>query len=95
MTFDDLVFEENYPNTPMLGVRAAVYFVNDYGASIICGPHSYGGSRGLYEMALLLNGQVISPLIVSDEVRNNVIGWLTPEQVTVLLGKIEALPDLK
>jgi hypothetical protein len=49
--FQDLIFDSR-PGHPM-GEQAKVFFPNGYGASIIRGPHSYGGSRGLYELAVL------------------------------------------
>jgi len=33
-------------------------FPNGYGASVICNPYSYGGARGLYELAVLRNGHI-------------------------------------
>ena len=84
MTFNDLTF---VPSTYADGVHAIVTFDNGYGASIVKTDRSYGGKEGLYELAVLFDG-----LISYDTpITNDVIGFLTEDEVTELLQKIEAL----
>jgi hypothetical protein len=84
MTFNDLTF---VPSTYADGVHSIVYFNNGYGASIVKTDRSYGGKEGLYELAVLFDG-----LISYDTpITNDVIGFLTEDEVTELLQKIEAL----
>jgi hypothetical protein len=84
MTFNDLTF---VPSTYADGVHAMVTFDNGYGASIVKTDRSYGGKEGLYELAVLFDG-----LISYDTpITNDVIGFLTEDEVTELLQKIEDL----
>jgi hypothetical protein len=84
MTFNDLIF---VPSTYADGVHAIVTFDNGYGASIVKTDRSYGGKEGLYELAVLFDG-----LISYDTpITNDVIGFLTEDEVTDLLQKIEDL----
>lgn len=84
MKFEDLKFIAR----DHFGIRAHVQFPNGYGASIIQGDFSYGGSQGLFELAVLKNGEIT----YETEITDDVIGYLTPEEVTVLLQRIESLP---
>ena len=84
MTFNDLTFLRS---TYADGVHAMVTFDNGYGASIVKTDRSYGGKEELYELAVLFDG-----LISYDTpITNDVIGFLTEDEVTELLQKIEAL----
>ena len=47
-TFKDLVFEHDE-----MGEHAFELYPNHYGISVIRGPYSYGGDKGLYEIAVL------------------------------------------
>jgi hypothetical protein len=49
---------------------------------------SYGGKLGLYELAILDKG---GDLTYDTPVTNDVIGYLTPEEVTNYLIKIQEL----
>lgn len=84
-TFDDLEFKE-HPNK-MGGVIARIEFDNGYGASVAQTPHTYGGSDGLYELAVLKNGMITYDTPVTDDVE----GYLTTEDVTNLLQQIQEL----
>lgn len=78
-TFKDIVFN---PHPSGNGVIGAIHFDNGYGASIIKCHISYGGRSGLYELALLKNGNITS---------DDVSGWLSEEDVTKLLVQIQQL----
>ena len=85
MTFDQLEFEPTRYTKD--GVKARASFPNGYGASVIRSTTSCGGDQALYELAVLQDGQLCYTTPITD----NVVGWLTPDDVTRLLGEIEAL----
>ena len=88
MTFHDLHFE---PFATVQGHQARVSFPNGYRASVIRGRLSYGGLQGLYELAVLDDTGVCYSTPITDDV----CGYLTPDEVTDLLQRIEALPPTK
>jgi len=85
-TFKDLEFKE-HPNH-LGGVQAVITFDNGYGASVVCTPHTYGGDKGLYELAVLVkNGHLTYATPVTDDV----IGYLRDIDVTDVMEKIQQL----
>lgn len=88
MTFDDLVFG---PHPRMSGVQAIVFFPNGYGASVIKGDYSYGGRNNLYELAVIKGVEGEWVLSYETDITDDVLGHLTPDQVTGYLQRIEAL----
>jgi hypothetical protein len=85
MTFEELVFVSR-PNA--LNKQATHDFANGYGVSVIIGPYTYGGEDGLYELAVMKGGDLCYDTPITDDV----LGHLTPADVTRLLGDVEALP---
>ena len=84
-TFKDLEFKQDM----LRGLNAAkVMFDNGYGASVIIGPHTYGGEDGLYELAVLGKDK---KLTYDTPVTDDVEGYLSEIQVTDLLIKIQQL----
>lgn len=61
-------------------------FPNGFGASVI--DDGYGADEGLYELAVLGPG---GHLTYDTPITDDVLGYLTEEQVTETLAKIEAL----
>jgi hypothetical protein len=85
-TFKDLEFKE-HPNH-LGGVQAVITFDNGYGASVVCTPHTYGGDKGLYELAVLdKDGHLTYATPVTDDV----IGYLRDIDVTDVMEKIQQL----
>jgi hypothetical protein len=85
-TFKDLEFEPHAAG--MGGVQARITFENGYGASVVKTPHSYGGDRGLYELAVLgTDGH----LTYDTPVTSDVIGYLRDIDVTDVMEKIQQL----
>ncbi|MFV0616520.1 hypothetical protein ACE418_01240 [Megasphaera sp. WILCCON 0056] len=66
------------------------YFKNGYGASVIRGPFSYGGWDGLFELAVLRKRRGYWDITYDTQVSNNVLGWLTAEEVTEKLTEISS-----
>lgn len=64
-------------------------FGNGYGASVVRSHYSYGGDRGLYELAVLNPSGGID---TSTPVTDNVEGWLDDNDLERLLEQISELP---
>lgn len=97
MKFSDLNFQ---PHPSWDGVQAKYFFDNGYGVSVIRSSHSYGGSDGLYELAVLKQyvqkdyGAKLSKeweICYTTPITDDVLGHLTEEDVESLLSKIENL----
>jgi hypothetical protein len=85
-TFKDLKFNQNNPND-LEDVHAKIHFENGYGASVLSTSFSYGGKNGLYELAVLKDGD----LCYTTPITNNVLGWLKEEDVNRILTDIQNL----
>jgi len=85
-TFKDLEFVP-HPNH-MGGVQARIQFDNGYGASVVCTPYTYGGDKGLYELAVLGSD---GHLTYNTPITNDVLGYLKEEEVTNILEQIQLL----
>ena len=85
-TFNDLTFTELPDGS---GKYCRIMFENGFGASIVSHKYSYGGDRGLYELAVLdnINGNPIYTTPITDDV----LGHLTEEDVANVLGVIQSL----
>lgn len=64
-----------------------VDFENGYGCSIIRHPYSYGGSKGLWEIGVLHNGE-----LCYNNSSIDVIGYLKEQQVADYLDQIAQFP---
>lgn len=85
-TFKDLKFSQNNPND-LDDVHALIEFDNGYGASILSTSYSYGGKNGLYELAVLKDGEIC----YTTPITLNVLGWLNEEDVDRTLLQIQNL----
>ena len=88
--FDTTVFQElNFQTHPMgTGEQCIVQFPNGYGASIVKGPHTYGGSQGLYELAVFgKDGGITYETPITDDV----LGYLSEQDVEKTLTDIKNL----
>ena len=88
MNFSDLDFQ---PHSTLFGAQARHFFDNGYGVSVICGPQSYGGAEGLYELAVLKGDAENSKIYYNTPITDDVLGHLTEEQVTNLLSQVQSL----
>jgi len=88
-TFKDLSF--NIMDDDSNWIRAFMKFDNGYGVSVVKGPYTYGGKAGLYELAVLdSDGEITYGTHITDDV----LGFLTPEDVTRHMIEIQELPNL-
>ena len=64
-----------------------VYFPNEFGASIIKHNGSYGREQDLFEVGVLFRGGLCYRTPITDDV----IGWLTEEEVIETCERISSL----
>lgn len=69
------------------GLALEFAFENGYGASVIKGPHTYGGKNGLWELAVLKG----SSLCYTTHITDDVLGHLSWEDVENTLDEIQKL----
>ena len=88
--FDTTVFQElKFQIHPMgIGEQCIVQFPNGYGASIVKGPHTYGGPQGLYELAVFGKDGGIT---YDTPITNDVLGYLSEEEIEKTLTDIKNL----
>ena len=64
-------------------------FPNGYAASVVKGPFTYGGELGLWELAVMNDST--QDLCYDTPITDDVIGYLTDQEVDELLNAIKAL----
>ena len=70
------------------GTQRVYKFPNGYGASVIRHKGSYGFAKGLWELAVLDSS---GTLCYDTPVSNDVIGYLSDEEVILKLNEIKGL----
>jgi hypothetical protein len=70
------------------GFQLVYKFDNDYGASVVKHDFSYGGKKGLYEVAVLDNE---GDLCYTTPITDNVLGYQNIGQVEQILVEISYL----
>ena len=70
------------------GTQRVYKFPNGYGASVVRHQGSYGFKSGLWELAVLDSS---GDLCYSTPITNDVIGYLTDEEVILKLNEIRGL----
>ena len=85
VTFQELIFQSH----PIgMGKQFIVQYPNGYGASIVQGPHTYGGPNGLYELAVFgKNGEIT----YDTPITNDVLGYLSEQELEKILLDIKNL----
>ena len=73
------------------GTQEIYHFENGYGASVISHKFSYGGERGLFEIAVLDQND---DLCYSTPVTDDVLGNLDRDEVKQVLEQINDLPPI-
>jgi hypothetical protein len=86
--FQDLPFFPINDAPFMVGKKARMHFDNGYGVSVVSHSYSYGGRDGLYEVAVLDSED---NLTYETPVTNDVIGYLTEEDVTDVMKQVQEL----
>jgi hypothetical protein len=85
-TFKDIEFKPN-PMGEDFGIVSRTQFDNGYEASVVRSDYTYGGDKGLYELAVFKDGEITYDTPITDDV----IGYLRPEDVTDVMAKIQEL----
>ena len=85
-TFKDIQFKTN-PMGAEFGVVSRTKFDNGYEVSVVKSPHSYGGDKGLYELAIFKDDEIC----YDTPITNDVLGYLSDKDVTEVLIKIQQL----
>jgi hypothetical protein len=86
--FQDLPFFPIHDAPFMVGKKARMHFDNGFGVSVVSHSYSYGGRDGLYEVAVLDSND---ELTYDTPVTNDVIGYLTEEDVTDVMKQVQDL----
>jgi len=71
------------------GYQKIYKFGNNYGASVVCNQYSYGGDRGLFEVAVL---DMAGEIVYDTPITSDVVGWLDFDGVAKTLKEIQNLP---
>ena len=87
-TFKDLEFEQLNDSPYMVGKKSRMHFDNGFGVSVVSHTHSYGGRDGLYEVAVLDKDGLLT---YETPVTSDVIGYLSEEDVTDVMKKVQEL----
>lgn len=83
-TFSEIPFKET--DMPK-GIQSLIKFGDEYELSIVKSDFSYGGSQGLYEIAVFKGaGQVNMPGITEDN--DTVKGYLSEDEVVGIIKKM-------
>ena len=88
--FQDLPFFPINDAPFMVGKKARMHFDNGYGVSVVSHSYSYGGRAGLYEVAVLDSND---ELTYDTPVTNDVIGYLTEEEVSDVMKQVQELKN--
>jgi len=86
ITFKDIVFKPN-PMGDDFGITSRTKFDNGYEVSVVKSQYSYGGDKGLYELAVFKDGEIC----YDTPITNDVIGYLRDIDVTDVMEKIQQL----
>jgi hypothetical protein len=89
-TFEDLEFDMINDTPFMVGKKARMSFDNGYGVSVVSHTYSYGGKKGLYEIAVLDSE---GDLTYETPVTNDVIGYLSEKGVSDVMKKVQELTN--
>ena len=89
--FENYLFSKEYD---MGGVLYRFKFNNNFGASVIKHDYSYGQEEDLWELGVLMFGDGYlerGVLTYDTPITNDIIPWLTDEEVRNLLERIKGL----
>lgn len=79
------------------GIQYIARFENNYGASIVQHAYSYGGGRGLWELAVIFFDENTTgvdcgfELVYNTPITDDVIGYLEETEIDDILLRIEKL----
>lgn len=82
--FEDLRFKDH--PIPDHGKIARELFPNGWGVTVVRSATSYGGSSGLYELAVWKDGNIHYD---NEVAKGDVLGYLTEEMVTEAMERVQ------
>jgi hypothetical protein len=85
-TFNDIEFKTS-PMGEDFGIVSRTKFDNGYEVSVVKSEYTYGGKDGLYELAIFKDDEICYDTPITDDV----IGYLTTQEVTDLMEQIQKL----
>lgn len=89
-----LYYEKGLSACALDGLHYIFKFENNYGASVIKGPYTYGGNDDLWEMALIkFRNDKDYDVVYEEDFETDVIGWLSDEDVDKYLSLIRLYPE--
>ena len=92
-TFKDLEFKPKqiHPDFKEKAAQAKMEFDNGYGVSVLLGSMYYSNGIDTYELAVLADGKICYDTPITEDV----LGYLTNEEVTEAMMKVQNLPSRK
>ena len=90
-TFKDLEFKQHPFVRNGFAQQAVMFFANGYGVSVLIGGHCYGDGSAPYELAILTGNVKKWNLCYDTPITNDVLGYLTPEEVTEYMIEVQKL----
>ena len=78
---------KSFEPMPVLDGTQVLLDFGDYKLSIVSNSTSYGGDKGLYEIAPFKNGQMVKMPGITEE-HDTVKGWLTEAAVDTIIKKM-------
>lgn len=90
-TFKDLCFTK--PVNPMWekGSQAILFFKNGYGVSVLFGTDFRSNGKNTYEVAIIKGNEKDFNLVYDTPIANDVISFITEEQVTRVMKLVQKL----
>ena len=90
MTFNELTFEQDEDD---MQESAWHIYDNNSGVSVVRGPYTFGGDKGLYELAIIYMApeDKESRICYDTPITNDVMGHLAPEDVTEIMKQVSEL----
>jgi hypothetical protein len=83
---------KEFKNNPINGgIQYLAFFPNGYGVSIVQHDFSYGNKEGLWEMAVIKGNEEEWDIIYNTHITNDVLGYLTEEQVNEYVDQVITL----
>jgi hypothetical protein len=94
INIDDYVIHTKRKSHGHTNNQVVFKFPNGYGASLIQGRYSYGGDLNLFEVAVVQFVGTVWVICYDTEITDDVLGYLTEEEVFEALEKIYNLTGL-
>lgn len=80
----EMIEKSDFPG----GYQCVLDFGDHHQLSIISGEGAYGGNEGLYEIAVLINGEFANLPGINEHVEDDVLGYLTESDVSAIIKKM-------